>query len=323
MVTDFGRTSNLSTSANLRVASLQQDVAETRAEVVLQLDGAYFEALRAQAVLRVAEQTVSVRQTVVDQVAALAAAGIRSALDLSFAKVNLAQAQILRAQATNDVQASYARLSTAMGASQGVTYELSDEPLPGPPSADDTPLIAQALNERPDVARERFSAQAAARFADAERALWFPSVSLIGAGGFAPYRQTGLTGQYAALGLNVTVPLTNGGLFSARHAEAALEANVQQQRLQDLQNRVARDVRVAWLDAQTAFQRLDLTNQLLAQATDALDLAQQRYGLGLSSIVELTQAQLNQTSAQIEQATTRYEYQERSRALRFQMGALQ
>jgi outer membrane protein len=58
------------------------------------------------------------------------------------------------------------------------------------------------------------------------------------------------------------------------------------------------------------------------QASDALDLAQQRYNLGLSSIVELTQAQLNQTRAQIEQATARYEYQARASALKYQTGAL-
>ena len=105
-------------------------------------------------------------------------------------------------------------------------------------------------------------------------------------------------------------------------ASANFRASAQQQVLQDLENRVARDVQVSWLEAQTAFQRLDLTNQLLAQATDALDLAQQRYNLGLSSIVELTQAQLNQTSAQIAQATARYEYQGRNAALRFQIGSL-
>ena len=79
---------------------------------------------------------------------------------------------------------------------------------------------------------------------------------------------------------------------------------------------------MAWLEAQTAFQRLSLTDQLLAQASDALDLAEERYNLGLSSIVELTQAQLNQTRAQIEQATARYEYQSRNASLRFQIGAL-
>ena len=79
---------------------------------------------------------------------------------------------------------------------------------------------------------------------------------------------------------------------------------------------------VTVVNEQTAFQRLDLTNQLLSQANDALDLAEQRYNLGLSSIVELSQAQLNQTRAQIEQTTAKYEYQMRHATLQYQTGAL-
>jgi outer membrane protein len=87
-------------------------------------------------------------------------------------------------------------------------------------------------------------------------------------------------------------------------------------------NRVTRDVRLALLDAQSAFQRLDLTNQLLDQASQAQELAEARYNLGLSSIVELTQAQLNKTRAEIEQASARYDYQARMAALRYQTGSL-
>ena len=182
--------------------------------------------------------------------------------------------------------------------------------------------IAEALRERPDVERERSFQRSQARFAAAEHALWFPSIALVGAGGLTPLHQAGLTNRYSAVGVNVTVPLTNGNLYSARRAEANFRLSVAEQTVRDLENRVARDVRIAWLNARTAFERLDLTNQLLAQATDALDLAEQRYNLGLSSIVELTQAQLNQTRAQIEEATARYEYQAHSAALRFQTGAL-
>ena len=71
-----------------------------------------------------------------------------------------------------------------------------------------------------------------------------------------------------------------------------------------------------------AFLRLDLTEQLLSQASDAADLAQARYDIGLGSIVELSQAQLNKTRAELEQATARYDYQTRTAALRFQTGAL-
>ena len=322
MLTDFGRTSSLAASAALRVDSQQQDVAERRADVLLQVDRAYFAALRAQAIRRVAEQTVTARQLVVDQVTALTASGLKSALDVSFARVNLSEAQLLLVEARNDVQASYATLSAALGVPRAATYELSDEGLPEAPPSDVDSLIGRAFRERPDVAGERLNQQSRLKFAEAERALWFPTVSLIGAAGLTPYHQTGLTNQYSAVGVNVTVPLTNGNLYSARRAEANFRATAEQQSLQDLENRVARDVRVAWLEAQTAFQRLSLTVQLLAQASDALDLAQERYNLGLSSIVELTQAQLNQTRAQIEQATARYEYQARNASLRFQIGAL-
>ena len=139
----------------------------------------------------------------------------------------------------------------------------------------------------------------------------------------APIRQAGLNPNYAAIGVNVSVPLTNGNLFAARHTEASLRASAEGERLRDLENRVARDVRLALLDAQSAFQRLDLTNQLLEQASQAQELAEARYNLGLSSIVELTQAQLNKTRAELEQASARYDYQARMAALRYQTGSSQ
>ena len=142
----------------------------------------------------------------------------------------------------------YAGLSAALGVPRAATYELTDEGLPEAPSGDVESLIAQALRDRPDVARQRFAAQSQSKFAEAERALWFPTISLIGAAGLTPYHQVGLNNQYSALGVNVTVPLTNGNLYSARRAEATFRATAELQSLQDFENRVARDVRVAWLE---------------------------------------------------------------------------
>jgi outer membrane protein len=323
LLTDFGRTGNLVQSSSLVADSRERDVDARRADVLLQVDRAYFNAQRAQAVLRVAQETVNARSLAVDQVSALARSNLKSGLDLSFAKVNLGEAQLLLAQAENDVQSAFASLSTALGSPQSVEYALSDEGMPPQPEGDSAPLIARALRERPDLGAQRLADQAAQKFADAERSLWMPSISFIGAAGVTPYHQVGLNDRYSAAGVNVSVPLFNGNLYSARHAEAAFRAQAQDQVVRDLENRVARDVTIAWLDTRTGYQRLDLTNQLLAQASEALDLAEARYNLGLSSIVELTQAQLNKTRAAIEQATARYEYQARVSALKYQTGELQ
>jgi outer membrane protein len=322
LLTDFGRTRALVQGQLLRADAQEHDVATRRAEVLLQVDRAYFVALGAQAILTVAERTVEARQLVVDQITALAAGNLRSGLDVSFARVNLAQAQLLLVQAKNDLQAAFATLSAAMGSTGRVTYELEDVPLPAPPPDDDAGLVAEALRERPDVAGRRLSQQAAVTFAAAERALWFPSVSLVGAAGFTPYHQVGLTDRYSAAGVNITVPLTNGNLYQARRAEARFRADAESQVRRDLETQVTRDVTVASLNARTAFQKVDLTAQLLTHASSALDLAQGRYELGLSSIVELSQAQLNKTEAELEQARARYEYQLRNAALRYQLGAL-
>src|SRR6185312_14957363 len=90
LVTNFGRTGQLVKSASNQAQAQRQDAAATRADVLLQVDRAYFSALQAQAVLRVAQQAVEERQLIARQVGVLAQNKLRSNLDVSFAQVNLA-----------------------------------------------------------------------------------------------------------------------------------------------------------------------------------------------------------------------------------------
>ena len=322
LLTDFGRTQRLSQSANLRASAERTGVVVTRADVLLAVDQAYFHTLKAQAVLTVAQQTVQERQTVADRVSALAQAKLKSGLDVTFAEVNLGQAKLLLVQAQNGIRASYADLARALGYSDSREFDLSDEPQPPPPAPDAAPLVAQAFRERPELARQRLIAQSAHAFALAERDLSFPTISAVGSFGVVPAGDPTLRSSYAAGGFNLTIPVFNGKLFTARYAEANLRNQAEDQRLRDLENVVAREVRVAWLDMGTAYQRLDLTSQILAQATQALELADARYKLGLSSIIELQQAQLNQTQAAIDQASAKYDYAATSASLNYAIGLL-
>src|SRR5262249_9652262 len=145
-----------------------------------------------QAVERVAQETVDARQIVVDQVTALAASNLKSGLDVSFARVNLATAQLLLVQARNDTSRALAVLADTLGAPQAALYVLSDDPLRAPPPADSSGLAAQALRERPDVQAARFKVEAASRFADAEGNLSLPSIVAVGAVGVTPYHQAGI-----------------------------------------------------------------------------------------------------------------------------------
>ena len=322
LVTDFGRTSSLVASAKLRASAEDQNALTVRAEILLQVDRAYFNLLRSQSVLTVAQQTVSARQLLSDQVTKLAENKLKSQLDVSFANVNLAQAKIDLAGAENDVRSADAQLASAMGVPGQPHFTLAEEPTPGAPPDKIDGLIRDAIQQRPELASLRLEENAAQRFLQAEKDLNRPTISVIAAAGVVPAADAAVPGQYGAIGANVAIPILNGGLFKARQNEAQLRALAANRDVQDLQNRVMRDVKVAYLEASTAYQRVGLTAQLLEQARLSLNLAEGRYRLGLSSIVELSQAQLNYTAAQIASATAKYDYQTQHSLLQFQVGAL-
>src|SRR5262249_15757350 len=220
LVTDFGRTSNLVQSSKLKAQSQEQATEATRAQILLSVDRAYFGALRAQSVLKVAQQTVTARQLVVDQVTALAESHLKSQLDVSFAKVNLADAKLLLAGAQNDLSARLPDLATPLGIPAHTYYTLAEEPLPDTLPDQVTPLISEAIQKRPEMSGLRLEQQAAQRFEQSERALAHPSIGVIGTAGFAPAAQQAIPGHFGAIGVNLNIPIFNGGLFKARRSEA-------------------------------------------------------------------------------------------------------
>ncbi|MSV27938.1 MAG: TolC family protein [Bryobacterales bacterium] len=322
LISDFGRTARLTDSSRLRARALEETVESVRADVLVQVDRAYFTALRAQAVLRVAEETVGNRQLIADRVSALAESKLRSGLDLSFAKVNLSEAKLLLIGAKNEIRGSFAELAAVMGARDMQSYELADEPLPDELPREPEPFVSEALRNRPELASLRAESESALKFAEAERNLRLPTLGAIASAGVIPVHDERLRGRYAAVGVSLNIPVFNGYLNAARRSEADLRAQAARQRVRDAENRIARDVQLAWLNANTAFERLAVTGELLEQAALALDLAQSRYDLGLSSMVELSQAQLSKTGAEIASSSARYEYQIRRAMLRYAIGAL-
>jgi outer membrane protein len=322
LLSDFGRTASLEQSATLRNAAQNQNVSNTRAQVLVEVQQEYYRALNTESILNVARATLDLRRVTLRQVSALAASALRSKVDVSFAQVNESQAQLDLFRAENDARASHARLSAAMGYDRDQAFSLSDEPLPPALDPNVDALIEQAKRERPDLAALQLNKEALDRYADAERRLRNPTLSAAAVAGVAPVRDERLPESYSAAGINLNIPILNGGLFKARQEEAESRAAAASKDLQDLSLQIARDVRVAWLDANDAFRRLDVTARMVGEAKEALRLAQARYENALGSIVELNQAQLNETSAEIAAASAKYEYLSRRAVLSYAMGAL-
>lgn len=323
LITDFGRTYELTESAHFRANAAQARTNVARAVVVLSVDQAYFGVLRAAAVLRVANETTHARDVAFNQISALAKNQLKSTLDANFAQLNLSEAQLLQIQAEAGVSEAEARLSAAMGFANAQHFALTEEPLDTRLPTDPDALIQAAMHQRPELAALNNEVEASQRFAKAQEAQKYPKVTAVGAAGIVPAypSEQHFKPEYVAAGVNIELPVATGGRLDAQAQQAQLLADAAIKNLVDAQDTISRDVRVAWLDANTARKRIAVTAQMLQIAEQQQKLADARYRLGTSSIVELIQAQLNYTEAELQDTSARYDFQSGRSLLDFTIGA--
>jgi len=323
LITDFGRTTNLVSSSRYHAQAEEENSAATRAQILLAVDRSFYGTLETQALVHVAEETVKDRQLFSDKISALAKAKLKSDLDASFADVDLSRAKLLLLEAKNNYESSLAQLSAILGYADLQNFALTEAPSEtSAPPLDVHPLIQQAMQQRPEVLSLELEQQSAEKMRHAEHDLWRPAISALGVVGEAPVRDDHIPNWYGAAGVNVNIPVFNGFSNNARAKSSDLEAEATRQKLVDLRNNVARDVRIAWEDSNRDYARLTVTSQLRKQASLALDLAQSRYNLGLSSIVEYSQAELQKTEADITDTDAVYQFHQSQRVLAYVLGSL-
>jgi outer membrane protein len=324
LLTDFGHTTNLTASSRFAARAAGENVAATHDQVLLGVDQAYYGVLQAQAIRDVAEQTVDTRQLLLDRIKILAANKLKSLLDVSFAQVAVDNAHLLLQTASSGVDNAYAILADALGARRVRRYRLveptSTTPFQGDSSV--TSLVAEALRDRPDLAGLQDQVESAQRYARAERDARLPTIQLVGAAGGAFSHDSRLPSRYSAGGIEVSVPVFAGGLYKAREDEANFRARVASERLREAEDGVVRDVRIAWRDLLNAREQLRTSQRLVAASNESLELAEARYRVGTSSIVAVSQAQLQQTSAQISETNAHYTVLMQQSVLDYELGRL-
>jgi len=322
LITDFGHTANLKASSQFAARAENENAADVREQVWLQAATSYYGVLEAQAVLQVARETVQSRKLLLEQVSALATNQLKSELDVSFAQVALEEGQLLLERAQNGLDAAMATLNDSLGLRESRNFQLVEPPPPVMATNDVEDLIQTALGQRPELLSLRAAGDAAQRFARSERDARRPTISAEGVVGNSPIHDDRLADNYAAADLNISLPLFSGGLYRARQHRAEFQARAVAEQLRNAEDDVIRGVRLAWLKLNNTRQRVQTTAELVRHATESFELAEARYQTGLSSMVELTEAQLSLISAQIAQANAHYDLLGSQANLDYQTGEL-
>jgi outer membrane protein len=322
-VTDFGRTADLVRAAELDADSAIARGAVTREEVALAVDNAYFEILRAEAMLAFARNTVGERELLQRRALALQRAGLRSMLDVDIARRDVATARQLVLAAQGRLDDQHSALAQALGENQVHPYHLRDVATL-PHLAPLESFLSRALAENPALTQARADVQAAGMRASAAARATLPTLNAFGFFGVTPYHDQGaaIGNMYNTIGLHLDLPLFTGGALPAERRQADDLYHASRERARSEENQILSSVRQAYGAVETAWGNINLSVDLLRTADDTLRLTQARYDIGLASIVDLSETELRDEQAHIDALNARYDYIVQAAALEFAAGSL-
>jgi outer membrane protein TolC len=273
------------------VRAAEHSVKSARELVVLVSANLYLQALAATARLESVQAQLQTAQAVFDQANDLKTAGLVAGIEVLRAEVQMSTQQQRVTAARNDLEIAKLQLARVVGLPPGQPFTISGE-LPFVPVPDMTveAALERAYRARPDY----LAAEERLRQAEAQRSAaggeYLPSLRVnadYGAIGLSP-ADAEIT--YALSGV-LNVPIFNGGRSRGRVMQADAELRTRQSELADLRAGIDFDVRSAFFDLQATSEQLRVAARARDLAGEQLTQARDRFSAGVSSNLEVVQAQ--------------------------------
>jgi outer membrane protein TolC len=315
LISDFGYTAHRILAAEASEAASEKAILTNKAFVILNIQKAYLNSLLQQSLVTIATETVKQRQAVRDQVQALYQHQLKSKVDLDLMLVEVSSAELSLIKAQNDLKQSFAALNNAMGIEGPARYQLEQIPIQVTPSQTVETLVTTGLRDRPELLGNRDRLVASEELLQAIKSLNFGSLSAVGSIGMTQYGEVHDGGipsdgmaPFWGFGATMKLPLFTGFRIQNQIKEASHRKGETEAELQALANEIVLQIIRAYLTQTTNAEQIALEQERVNFSKEALLLAQARYRLGLSPIVEIVRATavLFESESRLEEA--RYIY---------------
>jgi outer membrane protein len=251
-----------------------------------------------------------VRGAIKSQVEALYRQQLKSKLDLDFVQVELTNAESALVKARNNLKAGFADLNRAMGITGSEDYVLEDIPTEVRSLPPLNSLLSSSRSH-PELKRAQEQLRSAEAKVRATKKQYLPTVNAIGSAGdyetFDASRPERTGGWWAASAF-LSFPLFTGFLIENQVLEAKAQQAAADATTMDIGQALIQQVTASYLDLLSLAQQIKLNEELVKTATEALQLARERYKLALGTVVEVTQSEVAVTAAQTKLAEAQYDY---------------
>lgn len=327
LITDFGYTAHRIAAGEATESATEKTILTNKAYVILNVQKTYLSCLLQQHLVSIAAETVTRRKVIRDQIQALYKNQLKSKVDLDLIQVEVSNAELALIRAQNDLHQAFAALNNAMGLERPDHYRLEDIPVTVSPSPDVDQLIAAGLANRPELLGGRDQLVASEELLRAAKALHFGSITAVGSIGITKYgtvHDGGIPSDGLApfwgVGATAKVPIFTGFRIQNQVKEADAHKGESEAELRNLANEVVLQIVRAYLARITNAEQIVLERDRVAFAQEALKLAQERYRLGLSPIVEVVRATTSLFEAESRLKEAQYIYKTAEAVVAYAVG---
>jgi outer membrane protein TolC len=295
-------------ASKVGVSAAKADVNGSAEQVAAQVARAYLAAVRADADVEAAKSNLTLSEAVLKQAENQKAAGTGTGIEITRARVQLANDRQRLLVAENARRAAGLQLLRAVGLRLDTELVLTDKLQYIPVDALTMEQAkTQALKERPDLEAQQERESSARLSANATKLERLPSVAAFGDYGSSG---TGFDNSLPTrtIGISLRVPLFDGGRRDARRAESASQYRAEKVKTNDLKEQIDLDVRLALDALRSAEDQVKVSREGLELAENELAQARRRNEAGVAIGVEVTDAQSRLERARDNQTAALYNY---------------
>jgi outer membrane protein len=279
--------------------------ASTAAEndVAYQVKAQFYTVVKAQKLLEVSEESLERSNKQLERAQSLFELGSVAKSDVLKAKVNVAQSELDLISARNAVEMERARLAKIMGLGLQAPLEISMDLDFEEVDVAAEQIYESALNQRPDLLEARERVNSAKAGVQAARGGGYPS--LFGSFNYRwrdnqfPNSTSDLEKRYTwDVAMGISFPIFDGMVTRGSVGEAKAGLITRRNQMRDMELSVELDVKEALTGLEEARQKIRVSEDQVASAEESYKLAQEQYEVGLGTILELTDAQVELTTAE-------------------------
>lgn len=300
----------------------------------------YLQVILDQERVLIREEDVEAQRQQLRRIEEFVRVGSRPVSDLYQQQATLANSELVLLESERAAQLSQVRLIQVLELDPMGDYEFDapdrEEMNLDADSYDLDGLMQTAFDQRKDIRALDASIRAASEGIRVARSGRYPSLTLSGSGStsFSSLRADPLTrenepfsdqikdNRSGQIGLSLNIPVFNR-LFTKTSIEQAQVrySNLNLDR-QNLEQNVSLEVRQAYLDYLTAVKRLDVTDKQLRAARQSEAVERERYDIGASTLVELTQSRAGLVDAESQRAQAVYQFIFQEKVIDYYLGSL-